>query len=88
MNEKPAVEWALSDSTPHEIHPVEVVTPAPSWMDPIWDYLSNGRLPSDQNEARKLRSRASKFVIHENVLSKRGPIVKMCHPKRTTSRNP
>ena len=30
---------------------------APSWMDPIWDYLLNGILPRDPKEASKLRAR-------------------------------
>ena len=30
------------------------VMTAPSWMDPIWDYLLNETLPSDSNEASKL----------------------------------
>ena len=29
----------------------------PSWMDPIWDYLVDGTLPSDPKEASKLRAR-------------------------------
>ena len=27
------------------------------WMDPIWDYLVDGTLPSDQKEESKLRAR-------------------------------
>ena len=29
----------------------------PSWMDPIWDYLIDGRLPDDPKEAAKTRTR-------------------------------
>ena len=48
-------------------------------MDPIWDYLIEGLLPNDPNEASKLRSRFSKFTIHRGTLYKRGfftPILK------------
>ena len=50
-----------------------------SWMDPIWDYLIEGLLPNDPNEASKLRSRSARFTIHRGALYKRGfftPILK------------
>ena len=48
-------------------------------MDPIWDYLIEGLLPNDPNEASKLRSRSARFTIHRGALYKRGfftPILK------------
>ena len=48
-------------------------------MDPIWDYLIEGLLLNDPNEASKLRSRFSRFIIHRGTLYKRGfftPILK------------
>ena len=51
----------------------------PSWMDPIWDYLIDGKLPSDPKEASKLRARSTRFTIHRGTLYKRGfsvPILK------------
>ena len=51
----------------------------PSWMDPIWDYLVEGTLPSDPKEASKLRERSARFTIHRGTLYKRGffaPILK------------
>ena len=51
------------------------VTPVmsePSWMDPIWDYLVEGTLPSDPKEASKLRARSARFTIHRGTLYKRG----------------
>ena len=50
-----------------------------SWMDPIWDYLVEGTLPSDPKEASKLRARSTRFTIHRGTLDKRGfstPILK------------
>ena len=44
----------LIDVNSDEVLPVMT---APSWMDPIWDYLLNGTLPSDSNEASKLKAR-------------------------------
>ena len=50
-----------------------------SWMDPIWDYLVDGTLPSDPKEASKLRARLARFTVHQGTLYKRGfstPILK------------
>ena len=41
-------------------------------MDPIWDYLVEGTLPSDPKEASKLRARSARFTIHRGTLYKRG----------------
>ena len=43
-----------------EVLPVMI---ASSWMNPIWDYLLNGTLPSDLKEESKLRARSAKFVL-------------------------
>ena len=48
-------------------------------MDPIWDYLIEGLLPNDPKEASKLRSRSTRFTIHQRALYKQGfftPILK------------
>ena len=45
---------------------------APSWMDPIWDYLLNEILPSDLKEASKLRARSARFAFLRGTLYKRG----------------
>ena len=44
----------------------------PSWMDPIWDYLVDGKLPSDPKEASKLRARSARFTVPWGTLYKRG----------------
>ena len=58
---------------------VSPVMSEPSWMDPIWDYLVEGTLPSDPKEASKLRARSARFTVHQGTLYKRGfsvPILK------------
>ena len=58
---------------------VFLVLSEPSWMDPIWDYLMDGTLPSDPKEASKLRARSAIFTVHRGTLYKRGfsmPILK------------
>ena len=42
-----------------------------NWMTPIVIYLKDGRLPEDKDEARKLRIRAAKYVLIDEVLYKR-----------------
>ena len=57
------------DLTDVEVSPV---TLEPSWMDPIWDYLIGGLLPSDPKEAAKLKTRSTRFTVHKGCLYKRG----------------
>ena len=58
---------------------VAPIVSEPSWMDPIWDYLIDGRLPDDLKEASKIRTRSARFTNHKGSLYKRGfftPILK------------
>ena len=41
-------------------------------MTPIMSYLKDGRLSKAKDEARKLRVRAAKYVLLDEVLYKRG----------------
>ena len=52
-----------------EVLPVMTVS---CWMDPIWDYLLSGTLPSDLKEASKLRARSAKFILLLGTLYKWG----------------
>ena len=48
-------------------------------MDPIWDYIIEGRLSDDPKEAAKIRTRSTRFTNHKGSLYKRGfftPILK------------
>ena len=84
-----ASQEGLSKSTPVEylakpsidLCDVEVapIGSEPSWMDPIWDYIIDGRLPDDPKEASKIRTRSARFTNHMGSLYKRGfftPIIK------------
>nr|KYP56267.1 Retrotransposable element Tf2 [Cajanus cajan] len=42
------------------------------WMTDIWNYLKDGALPTDKDEARKVRMRSAKFTIIDGELFKRG----------------
>ena len=41
-------------------------------MTPIVIYLNDGRFPKDKDEAKKLRIRAAKYVLLDEVLYKWG----------------
>ena len=54
-------------------------------MDPIWDYIIAERLPDDQKEAAKIRTRSARFTNHKGSLYKRGfftPILKCIAGKK------
>ena len=66
-----------------EVTPVES---EPSWMEPIWDYIIDGRLPDDPKEAAKIRTRSARFTNHKGSFYKRGfftPILKCIAGKDT-----
>ncbi|XP_016168998.1 uncharacterized protein LOC107611602 [Arachis ipaensis] len=58
----------------------------PSWMDPITDFLENGKLPDDEKAAKALRREAAKYAIIQGQLFKKGlsqPLLKCLHPDQT-----
>lgn len=42
------------------------------WMTPIVKYLKDGSLPSNKNEARKLRRQAGRLLLLDSILNRRG----------------
>lgn len=54
----------MNDTTPHDAD-VSV-----SWMKPILDYLINDVLPYEREEARRVRSKVSRYVIIQECCSK------------------
>ncbi|XP_016192043.1 uncharacterized protein K02A2.6-like [Arachis ipaensis] len=58
----------------------------PSWMDPITDFLENGKLLDDEKAAKALRREAAKYAIIQGQLFKKGlsqPLLKCLHPDQT-----
>ena len=41
-------------------------------MDPLVDYLQNGVLPANKNEARSIRFRSARYILYDDKLYKRG----------------
>lgn len=50
-------------------NPIEIRT---LWMTPIVSYLQDGTLPTNLQEAEKLKVRASQFTLIQGILYKRG----------------
>ena len=50
---------------------VDCVDPEPTWMDAITSYLRDETLPSDVIEARKVKSKSSWYVLHNDELYRR-----------------
>ncbi|XP_072076618.1 uncharacterized protein [Arachis hypogaea] len=58
----------------------------PSWMDPITNFLENGKLPEDEKEAKVLRREAARYAIIQGQPFKKGlsqPLLKCLHPDQT-----
>ena len=73
------VEYLPEPSMSIDNGEVSPVMSEPNWVDPIWDYLVEGTLPSDPKEASKLKARSTRFTFHWGTLYKRGfsmPILK------------
>ena len=49
-----------------------IIQDVSSWMTPILSFLQDGHLSQDPGEARKIRKRAARFTILNDVLYKRG----------------
>jgi hypothetical protein len=52
-----------------EVNPIEIET---CWMTPTASYLQGGTLPNDRHEARRIMVCASRFIILQGTLYKRG----------------
>ncbi|XP_071727925.1 uncharacterized protein [Rutidosis leptorrhynchoides] len=59
---------SLQSNILHEVAPVEEVE---TWMSPIIAYLKNGTLPVDGAAARKIRMKASLYMLRDGVLFKK-----------------
>nr|XP_023874804.1 uncharacterized protein LOC111987331 [Quercus suber] len=66
--------WKLEEQNLPSIKELEnfsVHTPQ-GWTSPILSFLKDGRLPSDTEEAKKIRKRAARFTILNDQLYRRG----------------
>ena len=68
MDEFDEVQYVLSI----DLLEVQQIENRENWMTPIVSYLKDGKLPEGKDEARKLRVRAARYVLMDEVLYKRG----------------
>ena len=64
MNEFDEVQYVPSIDLPE----VQQIEDRENWMTPIISYLKDGRLPEGKDEARKLRVKAARYVLIDEVL--------------------
>ena len=65
---------------------VQQIKEGENWMTPIVTYLKDGRLPKGKDETRKLRIKAAKYVLIDEVLYKKGffqPYLRCLAPKES-----
>ena len=46
------------------------IDPSPSWIDPICEFLVEGKTPKDKNEARRIRYKDNRYTILNGKLYK------------------
>ena len=68
MDEFDEVQYVLSIDLPE----VQQIENRENWMTLIVLYLKEGKLPKGKDEAKKLRVRAARYVLMDEVLYKRG----------------
>ncbi|KAM6563064.1 hypothetical protein CsatB_023062 [Cannabis sativa] len=51
---------------------IEMIDTSPNWMTPMAAYLITEELPDYRNEARKMRRKATRYIIVEGVMYRRG----------------
>ena len=68
INEFDDVQYVPSIDFPE----VQQIEDRENWMTPIISYLKDGKLPEGKDEAKKLRVKAARYVLINEVLYKRG----------------
>ena len=68
MDEYDKVQYMLSI----DLQEIQQVKGEENWMTPIVIYLKDGRLLEDKDKAKKLRIKATKYVLIDEVLYKKG----------------
>ena len=68
MDEYDKVQYMLSI----DLQEIQQVKGEENWMTPIVIYLKDGRLLEDRDKAKKLRIKATKYVLIDEVLYKKG----------------
>ena len=62
----------IQHSPSHKREEVNLIDINNSWKTPIIKYLEDGTLPTDVVEARKLKIKATRFILMHGILYRRG----------------
>ena len=68
INEFDDVQYVPSIDLPE----IQQIEDRENWMTPIISYLKDGKLPEGKDKAKKLRVKAARYVLIDEVLYKRG----------------
>ena len=66
------MEFLAAPSTEGQAKVLAITAASSLWMKPIIDYLQEGQLPDNKVEARRMRARAARYYLHDDMLYKRG----------------
>ncbi|XP_060968453.1 uncharacterized protein LOC133036004 [Cannabis sativa] len=72
----------LPEPSIHTKEEVLLLDTTQSWMTPIAAYLEQGTLPTNKNEAKKMRRKATRYLIIDGVMYRRGysmPLLRCVH---------
>ncbi|PON36070.1 hypothetical protein PanWU01x14_331270 [Parasponia andersonii] len=59
------VDFLVSPSIEVEPQVTMPIDEKPSWMDPIMRYIQNDNLPESKDNAKQLRMKAARYIIHD-----------------------
>ena len=68
INEFDDVQYVPSIDLPE----IQQIEDRENWMTPIISYLKDGKLPEGKDKAKKLRVKAARYILIDEVLYKRG----------------
>ena len=77
------IEILSEPSTKESTNHVIPVNASPSWVDLIFEYLMEGKIPEDKNEANRIKYQANKYTIMNGKLYRWGydmPYLKCLRP--------
>ena len=69
------IEILTEPSTKESVNHVMPVDTSPSWVDPIFKYLTKGKILENNNESRRIRYQANRYMVMNGKLYWRGYVI-------------
>ena len=57
------IEILTESSTKEYADQVMAIDPSLSWIDPIFEFLAEGKVPEDKNDSRRIKYQANRYTI-------------------------